>query len=546
MAERAKRRSAGQKIGRDGELVFERWANRNGLSVNKSVQDMGIDYFCEHLKPITPGVEEVSGVVVAVQVKATSGKSRPRIRLERTGIETALRLQAPFCLVGVATESDDVGFRFLDEELLEEWSEFLKSTNQFRIQSLDRMQTGIDAFARGLRGVSRPGFRHRLEQRKAEIKLQAVLPDAALQVCGGPGGWTLVTVPTLSSILRLNGETERERAMRILFTPQPFSSSFETAARQFALHEPFRAVADLADGPVLITGAAESNVKLFVEWKGQREESDFVLRRVEDERAYIGASGLVLRVSDARQGTSKGVAYHYFSSAIESAGAADLSSSGQLPFLRLLRPGALVNEVGRAGVAIKMFRLQHIGAAIAALETVFSALNIPLVETQLADFNDSSFALKIGFLEAALDKNTDRPLIPTFVIGLDESVQIDECNFRSCKYRVPLVLNIKARGVVLWTEGDADAYVHHGTIHGFRFNTATEARVETTPSEHANVSGIEAWIYQDWAPLPLAQRHGRSVTLSNSRTLPFGGEFSIAKERAAGETAETVQKDKAQ
>jgi hypothetical protein len=116
-------------------------------------------------------------------------------------------------------------------------------------------------------------------------------------------------------------------------------------------------------------------------------------------------------------------------------------------------------------------RRSESGDAVTALEKVFGALKIPLSHARLADFTERDFGMKMGYLEAWLDRNSDTPVISAFVIGLPESVIIDEG--RRGQYRVPIVSNLADHGVVVWIEGEADNYLYEGLIHGFRFRTTS-------------------------------------------------------------------------
>ncbi len=530
MADRAKRRSVSQKVGRVGQQIFERWATENGLTANESEEDFGIDYFCQQLKPISRRVEEITGVLLSVQVRATSRPSRPGVVVSREDVETALRVRTPFCLVAISLDPEQIWFRFLDEALLEEWTSFLKSNKRSHTHYIQHMHSGAGAFAQALARIAQPGFQHLFEEAKAQARLAAAVPGAVLEVRGGARGFTLVSVPTLSAIFHLADARSRDDAMEILFTPQPFDEGFHAALKKFSVHESLRSAAELTCGRMMVMGPAESAVRLFVEWQGQRAEAEFLERRVGDVRAYASRSGLVIQISDRCEDTGSGQFHHHCTYSVVAAGARDLASSEDLPFLRLLHPGAQFNEVGRGGITIETFDAQMIGAAVAALERVFAALAIPLGEAYLADFNDPSFSLKVGFLDAVLDRTSAAPVIPTFIIGVPESIALDERQWRPATYRVPLVLNLKKRGVVVWVEGEAEGYLYQQAIYGFRFNTSTLVGSEASFPEHPRVNGIEAWIYEDWPPLPVGDQKPRSFSARNEGPLPFAGTFWMASE----------------
>ena len=530
-ADRAKRRSESQRIGQEEELVFQRWAVQNRLNPHKADLDIGIDYFCEQMKLVATRAQEITGAVLVAQVRGTARVTRPHIRLERTDVVNALRMQAPYCLFAVSVKTSEIWFRFLDMTLFSEFTAFLKTSKTYLVHHVEHMQKGSADFSAGLKHISRPAFRTALEQEKAQARLESILPDAVFHVQGGGTGYTLVKVPALLSIFHLDCDRDREQAMEIFFTPRTLDATLKSAVRNFPLHEPFREIQDLALGPMIIVGEGERSVKLCVEYQGKRIESEFLLRRVHDERAYIGSSGLILRIGDARK-ADDGKHYHVLNSSLQSEGALDLANSGQLPFLKLLRAGALVNEVGRNGIAIEHFQLQELGAAVEAIDTVFAALNIPLTDAYLADLTAREFGRKIGFLEAILCPTATTPMIPSFVIGVPESHAIDATHWRACTYRVPIVLNLAGRGIVAWIYGNAEGYLFESLIHGFRFQTAVLEKTETLATEHSKVTDIQAWVCKDWPGLPLADSEALERTAENAGLLPFAGQFSIVHEPA--------------
>jgi hypothetical protein len=539
--DRAKRRAVSQKIGRIGELIFEKWATEHGLNAHKCREDLGIDYFCERLRAVTARVEEVTGDVLLVQVRATSRPNRQCVTLARTDIVTALRAKQPFCLVAVSLETEQVWFRFLDRALFDDWTAFLRSKRKFLTHYLTHMQQDAADFAVAFTSVSRPAFRSILEGLKARSQLEIALPDAAFEVRGGPEGWTLVTVPQLTSIFHLDGKQSRAQATEIFFTPESLDASFTAALRQLPLHLPLQEIQGLALGPMVVVGEGETAVRLFVEWQSARVEADFCLRRVQDHRAYISSSGLVLEITDSRKDPRTGQHYHGLRATLQRAGSVDLDACGQLAFLKCLQPGATLNEVGKPGIEVEKFRLQSIGAAVTALERVIATLRLPLSAARLTDLTQQDAGAKLGFLDAILDEKSTAPLIPPFTIGLPNSHVVGVQNWRAGTYRVPIALNFAGRGVIVWILGEADTYIHQGVIHGFRFHSAHLERTETLSDEHANLTApIEAWIYDQWPAIPLINRRARKFKAKKNGTLPFAGEFRFGAEPLPGEPAPTT------
>lgn len=51
--DRGKRLSRSNIIGDEGELLFRRWALKHQLTANKVTQDIGIDFFCQVMAPVS-------------------------------------------------------------------------------------------------------------------------------------------------------------------------------------------------------------------------------------------------------------------------------------------------------------------------------------------------------------------------------------------------------------------------------------------------------------------------------------------------------------
>jgi Domain of unknown function (DUF4365) len=234
MGARAKRRYKSQRIGRDGELIFERWATKNHLSANKQTEDYGIDYHCQEFAPVGHRSEEVTGRTLLVQVRATSGDSRARITLSREDVETALRHEAPYCLIGVHLPTERVHFRFLDIDLANEWAAFLAGTNDSTSLRVDKMETDPVRFLEELRRVTRPAFVSRLAHTKARIAMNRDVPGADFRLNAGMAGdWALVKVPLLGRAFDVHDVKELEELASTVFKLGPADGAYGEALRRF-------------------------------------------------------------------------------------------------------------------------------------------------------------------------------------------------------------------------------------------------------------------------------------------------------------------------
>jgi hypothetical protein len=524
MVTRAKRRYKSQRIGKDGELIFERWATRNHLSANKQFEDFGIDYHCQEFAPVGQKSEEVTGRTLLVQVRATSGDSRARVTLSREDVETALRQEALYCLIGVHMAVERVHFRFLDVELANEWAAFLAGTNDSTSIRIDKMETDPGQFLEKLRRVSRPAFVLRLAEAKARLAMNRDLPGADFRLNAGMAGdWALVRLPLLGRAFDVREGKELEELAGTVFNLGAADGAYSEATRRFALRPSVARIAELTDGPVFLAAGLEQSVTLVLNGPEGQVSAEAKLRHAGDERAYLLPCGLVLRVSDARK-KSDGTHAHDLSFEVKSDGAASLGATTDLAFLKGLQAGALVNEAGRDGIPVETFGVQRLGSSIVAIERVCAEIGVPLSEVELSDLGDYAFSYNLGFLEAMLLKQP-RPIpVRAFVLGLKPSEKIQEDAWTPCFYRVPFVLRFKGRNLVLWLSGLGDAYVPDGLVQGFRLGPPDVVNVELVDFE-APGNGVAAAYFADgWAPVPIDAERGFTFD-GTAAGVPVVGEY---------------------
>lgn len=155
---KAKLRTRSQQIGEVGESIFRTWASERELSPTKPEYDYGIDFFCSVFRQTDTQIEEITGYVLAVQVRSTSVEDNQRITMDRTDAETALRIDNPYALIGVDTITKKVSFRFMDEAFVEELHTFLRSENNSHSWLLADLENGEDDFTRLLVEACRPAY----------------------------------------------------------------------------------------------------------------------------------------------------------------------------------------------------------------------------------------------------------------------------------------------------------------------------------------------------------------------------------------------------
>jgi len=405
--DRGKYRSLAQRIGSKGEKLFALWSEDRGLSSTKVDADYGADFWCQVLRPVGNRLaEEATGAIVAVQVKATEGTRRPRVKLDRVDAENLLRQTHATMLIAVQPAVSSVHFAFIDEALIDRLNHFLASEARTHSIRLDELKTDGAEFDRSLRYFTRPGTQHRLRIYKAERAIVAAVPGSSVSVHQlAKGGLAVVDVPWFGSALEID-PSEREAVRTQVFEQGRLPHDLQGIWLKHALLQ----AADLIDGETLVQGVVEAHAELVVQHAGQQASAIFDLRRIADERAYTHAVGLSFVVSDPRRKGGHWV--HELQSRVF-LGRKSLGEAGDiLPFLRLLRPGATLSFDGKQFGRIERIdtAIVKLGPAVEALEKIAGLINLDLNEFHLSDFGVEEFAYSVDFLDAFLLQKKPRQI----------------------------------------------------------------------------------------------------------------------------------------
>lgn len=533
--QKAKRRARAQQLGKLGELTFAAWATKGHLTANKLEDDFGVDYVCQLLEPVgKKGSQEVTGKSVFVQVRATSGADKPRIGLDRVDAETVLRQRELFALVGVRLATGDVYFRWLDIQFMEELTEFLKSRRETLTMRLDRMSQGAEKFAKELRERSKHGHRAKFERARVRLGLTVAIPGAQLRMSAGDDDdeWVAVSVPNVLSVLK-GGAEAHEALASVMFRLVPFAAGFHEALSRHGLLPQVLAAAELVDGEFLLRGGSEFDVTLTVESDGQRASSPFLLRRVQDERAYIGSSGLILRITDARHSKATGLHQHEIAWGVSDEGAVDLLESGQLDFLRLLSPQARLYLGSEDFVPLEGATTRDWGHSIQVIEAIYSGLGTPMTGVRLSDLTDEVFALNLGVLETLATPG--RVLIGAMLLSIDE-LEVEEEAWTHLRYRLPITLRLKEHAVLAWISGECKVFLDGGALRAVWFLTRDAGTFELTDYKVEGDGRAEAHLGGGLAPYVLATATpGLSTAPKN---VPFAMDFSDLPDTPADPSVE--------
>ena len=96
---------------------------------------------------------------------------------------------------------------------------------------------------------------------------------------------------------------------------------------------------------------------------------------------------------------------------------------------------------------------------------------------------------------------------------------------RRCSFEIPLVMNVKSRGVVVWLTGKGRTYVDkNGVLCGLSADTQHRLKIETREERIPKESTTpEAWVFSNWPAILLLERVESRQTWQAGVEHPFGG-----------------------
>ena len=482
----------------------------------------GIDFFCSVFRKANTQIEEMTGAVLAVQVRSTSVEDKQRIKLDRADAETALRIDNPYVLIGIDIIIKKVYFRFMDEALVEELQTFLQSDNDSRSWPLDSLGSGNDHFTKLLTEVCRPAYQQKLRWKRTELDISAVVPGSRLTFSQDKhGGIAVITAPFFTDFLVIE-HSQQEKMARIIFNEGHLGS-----IKQSLLHPKILSLTDLIDGPICIGGSLEQEGSISIEYPGiSRVTIPVGIRKIGDEIGFILRTGLYLIVSGARN--KKGQWVHEFRHGIATKDTFELvKSTEEFKFLKALREGATLFLSNESPISIDHWgNLKYLGPDLEAMEKVFAHLQLSLSDLHLADVVELPALMTIGVINAFRGGIGIEHICPGFVYEQAIEKKLQDRNWKLCGFRIPIVMNLKSFGIIIWSSGKGSVYKVNNLICGFRPEQQERWEFEIRDQAFPKVTIPELRFYKAWTPIPLnVSDRMKCESLEFEAELPFGGEI---------------------
>jgi hypothetical protein len=507
---RGKRRSLSQLIGIQGEKIFEDWATNRRLTTNKAEEDYGIDYFCQVFNPFVNRSNEITGHTLMVQVRSIEGSSKKRITLNKIDAENLLRQNNATCLIGVNIINRMVHYRFLNKEFIDKLIEFIGSGNSTYSINLDEMESDINIFDELLTYHTKPGVIHGLMLYKNEKQINQAIPGTTVTMHQSrDSSYAIIDLPWINSVVNIQPELFSE-IRSLIFEQGKQPHELPGVGITPEIHKLF----DLIDGAVYISGIVEKDVNLTVEYDGNTASAKFIYRRLRDERAFTHPIGLSLIVSDRRE--KGGIFIHELECRLFDSPISLASNYEMVSFLKLLKTGAKLKLDGESFLTVDDFGelSTHIGPAIISIENVVKYLNIDMNDYHLHDLLDEEFNRSVYLLESiCINNETIARYMKGFIYGPLADTNIDKINTKDALFEVPVVLNLKSNGIVLWIKVEGIMYLdEEGKVCGFRFDKQINVRYAITAKINKSIYP-ELWIAKEWPPIELGKDHGQQVQI---------------------------------
>lgn len=284
-------------------------------------------------------------------------------------------------------------------------------------------------------------------------------------------------------------------------------------------------LSNLVDDNIVFSIATEGEAVITIVHGDENASSNFKIRRIDDETAYISNFGIVMTVSDRRK--RKGRHIHETRLSFTSTDAIDLSSEATRKFIRLLNPKAKLIKDGEPWIDISCWtNLENLGSSIRALETVFLYLNKDFSGIYLQDALDEEAMNTTALLEALINKAHNGQIIPGFIIGpsAEQGIEDSDPRWHKGKYRIPVVANLHGQGIVVWLDGDCIVFIDNGFVCGFRPTNIQSWEHEIHDRRFKKSINPEAWVQKDLPAIKLTSANTEQITFSGGLKHELGGD----------------------
>jgi hypothetical protein len=520
--DRGKRLARSNVIGRDGELAFERWALKHQLSANKAEIDLGVDFFCQVMAPVAGAKSmEVSGPILGAQVKTVDDNEDPRLKLDRIDATDLLRQTQATCLFGVLLSDESVHFQFLTKDFIDRLVKFLETANcEFTIAYGDMSDDGR-LFEKLLRKYSNPFDQLQLRLHLIKGRVTKAISGAEINIEFTDEDTTFrIYVPSAASAFTIDQSAREQVRLKVLR-----GGDIDPNDAGVNLHPVILdALRETQSSALTLIGGSAQRVKVGITWQDQHANERFGQHQFGSEKAYVHRAGLRLTVNTKPEQTSDGYVHELESEVFRPSRQVPLTGN-TFRFFSLFKPGAILSLPSGWNCPLSTFgdNCERIGNAIGSMPHLCYALGLSPSQVALSDIQDEEFARTSWFLEALLLKGIPlSQLARGFVVGPAADLPVEQIATEPISLSVPVVVNWKSTGIVIWVECDGEGFVHEGLLCGVRVTQQRDWKIEKT-KRYEKSPYPELWITKGWPAIRIGahEADARSWTFDPDKTLPL-------------------------
>jgi hypothetical protein len=501
---RGKRLSRSNIIGEKGELLFRGWALDHQLVANKATTDIGIDFFCQVVEPVSGSRSlEGKGPILGAQVK-TAGEGDARLTIDRIDATDLLRQTHATCLFGIRLSDKSVRFRFLDRSFIDQLIEFLNGRNKQLSIAYKDLSDDADLFVRLLKRYTNPFELNQLRIHLIQRRLNSGIPGSRLMI-ESTADYTLqqISVPWIASAFLIDPEARED--VRLKFLRDGY---FDLDQEGVALHPAIgQALRETNSSRARVLGGNSIPALVKVQFQNEYAVETFDYREFGSQRSFTHSSGLRITMDRVTVQGADGYRHHPMESEVFRPKRPTPVTGKALMFFRIFRAGATIELQPGWKVPLETFgeSLTSIGDAIAPWPDLCAALKLELRRLCLGDLHDEEFSRSAWMLEALLLK--DLPLgamVNGFLVGPAADLPIAEIPTESVVAIVPIGLNWQDVGIVVWLECEADAFFWEDAICGIRLKKHLSWQIRKTERFEKSIYP-EMWFRKDWPAVPLRE-----------------------------------------
>jgi len=522
--DRGKRLARSNIIGEEGELLFRRWALKHHLTANEAKQDIGIDFFCQVMAPVSDSTSvEGKGPVLGAQVKTVEDGEDARLIINRIDAADLLRQTQATCLFGIRLSDESVHFQFVDRNFIDRLVAFLDTENDQLTTGYKTLAADSPLFLRLLKRYTNPFEQIQLRMHLIQQRVSSGIPGSRLSVVStGEETHSVVGVPWIPAAFSVD-EKARDQ-VRLKFLREGI---IDPEQEGIALHPVIgEALRDTNSSAAVVSGRGAVVTKVRVRLGDATAVQPFEYREFGTEKNFVHRSGLRITIDRATEKLSDGHHYHSMESEVFRPRRPTPLAGIAFNFFRLFRPGATIELQHGWEAPLETFgeSLTRLGDAVNAWPDLCKALKLPTRDLCLGDLQDEEFSRTAWFIEALLIRNQPIGMLANgFLVGPAADQPLNQLSTTAVLANIPIAVNWKDTGIVVWLECEAAAYVFEDLICGFQLKEQTSWRIQKTRRFDKSIYP-EVWFFQDWPALPI--REGLSGisnwTHDGTAKRPFG------------------------